>query len=53
MAIAQIQIAVFTSGIVLLLNVWGAKKSGGAIEPASQMADVQKCMDVLRSIEER
>lgn len=51
--IAQIQIAAFTAGIVLLLNIWGAKKSGGAIEPASQMADVEKCMEVLRNIEER
>ncbi|THH04869.1 hypothetical protein EW145_g5209 [Phellinidium pouzarii] len=49
----QMQIAAFTSGIVLLLNIWGAKKSGTFIDSSNQMADVHKCMQVLRTIEER
>ena len=49
----HIQIAAFTAGIVLLLNLWGAKKSGGFVDFNTQMTDVRKCMDVLRCIEER
>lgn len=49
----HIQIAAFTAGIVLLLNIWGAKKSGGFVDFSTQMVDVHKCMDVLRCIEER
>lgn len=49
----QIQIAAFTAGIVLLLNIWGAKKSGTFADSGKQMADVMKCMQLLRSIEDR
>ncbi|KAH7097398.1 fungal-specific transcription factor domain-containing protein [Auriculariales sp. MPI-PUGE-AT-0066] len=43
----------FTSGIVLLLNIWGVKKSATSPDAASQMADVHKCMNVLTSVEKR
>ena len=49
----QIQVAVFTAGIVLLLNIWGARKSGATGDPLKQMSDVHKCMQVLHAIEER
>ncbi|CAE6441036.1 unnamed protein product [Rhizoctonia solani] len=46
-------VAAFTSGIVLLINVWGQKKSGGTADPNGQIKDVHKCMDVLRNNEHR
>ncbi|KAG7089094.1 hypothetical protein E1B28_010803 [Marasmius oreades] len=42
--------AVFSSGIILLLNIWGGKRSG---DPMKEMADVHKCMQALRSVESR
>ncbi|THV06403.1 hypothetical protein K435DRAFT_816004 [Dendrothele bispora CBS 962.96] len=43
----------FTAGIVLLLNIWGGKRSGLSTDPNKEMADVYKCMQVLRSCEDR
>ena len=34
------QLPAFTAGIVILLNIWGAKRSGGVAEPAKEMEDV-------------
>jgi hypothetical protein len=48
-----LQLPAFTAGIVLLLNIWGAKRSGGVTEPAKEMEDVHKCMAVLRAAEGR
>lgn len=45
--------AVFTSGIVLLLSIWGGKRSGLSTDPHKEMADVHKCMEVLRACEDR
>ena len=46
--------AVFGSGIVLLLNIWGGKRAGSAItDPAKEMADVHKAMKMLKSVEYR
>lgn len=47
------QVAIFTAGIVLLLDIWGAKRSGVNSDPAKQMADVYKCMKALSCTEER
>lgn len=44
---------VFTAGIVLLLNIWGGKRSGLSTDPNKEMADVHKCMQVLRACETR
>lgn len=44
---------VFTCAIVLLLNIWGGKQSGMAVDPAKDLDDVHKCMQVLRSLEDR
>ncbi|KAH9910329.1 fungal-specific transcription factor domain-containing protein [Epithele typhae] len=45
------QMALFTAGIVLLLNIWGGKRSGLSTDPAKEMADVHKCMKMLRILE--
>jgi len=45
--------AVFTSGIVLLLSIWGGKKSGLGMDPCKEMKDVHKSMIVLKGCEER
>ncbi|KAF8972347.1 fungal-specific transcription factor domain-containing protein [Flammula alnicola] len=46
-------IAVFTSAVVLLLSIWGGKRSGLSTDPNREMADVHKCMQVLRNFEAR
>ena len=52
-AIKEYQMALFTSGIVLLLNIWGGKRSGLSTDPAKEMADVHKCMKMLKRLEPR
>ncbi|KII90496.1 hypothetical protein PLICRDRAFT_697043 [Plicaturopsis crispa FD-325 SS-3] len=44
--------AVFSSAVVLLLNIWSGKRSGLALDPVQEMSDVYKCMAVLKSAEE-
>ncbi|EGN92361.1 hypothetical protein SERLA73DRAFT_99356 [Serpula lacrymans var. lacrymans S7.3] len=48
-----VQMSAFTAGIVLLLNIWGGKRSGLATDPIKEMSDVHKCMQVLRVCERR
>lgn len=36
-----------------MLNIWGAKRSGGIVDPGKEMEDVHKCMAVLRAAEGR
>ncbi|KAJ6522876.1 fungal-specific transcription factor domain-containing protein [Mycena capillaripes] len=45
--------AVFTAGIILLLNVWSAKRAGLVPDPSREMANVHKCMEVIRVSEHR
>lgn len=47
------QMSLFTCGIVLLLNIWGGKRSGLSTDPAKEMADVHKCMKMLKALEPR
>ena len=47
------QLPAFTAGIVLLLSIWGAKRSGSVTDPAREMEDVHKCMAVLQAAEGR
>jgi hypothetical protein len=47
------QMPAFTSGVVLLLNIWGGKRSGLSTNPSKEMADVHKCMEAIRVCEER
>ncbi|CCM00118.1 uncharacterized protein FIBRA_02145 [Fibroporia radiculosa] len=51
--LCQNQMALFTCGIVLLLNIWGGKRSGFTTDPAKEMADVHKCMKMLKVLEPR
>ncbi|KAH0832830.1 hypothetical protein J3R83DRAFT_11755 [Lanmaoa asiatica] len=48
-----LQMHAFTAGIVLLLNIWGGKRSGLSTDPLKEMADVHKCMGLLKSCEGR
>ncbi|KAF5328402.1 hypothetical protein D9619_013325 [Psilocybe cf. subviscida] len=51
--IAHVQMAIFQSALILLLSIWGGKRSGLLIDPSPQMADVRKCMQILKASEER
>ncbi|PPQ70674.1 hypothetical protein CVT26_014613 [Gymnopilus dilepis] len=55
LAIPQIQVcmSVFTSGVVLLLSIWGGKRSGLSIDANREMTDVYKCMSILKATEAR
>jgi len=50
---AHIQTAVFDAAVVLLLNIWTAKHGGISLDTDKELADVQKCVDILRSFERR
>lgn len=46
--------ALFSSAIVLLLNIWGGKRAGvKSINPMKEMQEVHKAMDLLRALETR
>ncbi|KAF7305875.1 Zn(2)-C6 fungal-type domain-containing protein [Mycena chlorophos] len=40
------------SGLVLLVNVWGAKRSGATADPARAIADLKRCIESLTIYEE-
>ncbi|KAJ7692924.1 hypothetical protein B0H17DRAFT_1060978 [Mycena rosella] len=44
------QTAVFTASIVLLLNIWGSKRT---ISAATDLSDVYRCMSILRGHQTR
>lgn len=50
---SHFQLPAFTAGIVLLLNIWSAKRAGGMANPAREMEDVHRCMAVLQAAEGR
>ncbi|KAK0209141.1 fungal-specific transcription factor domain-containing protein, partial [Desarmillaria ectypa] len=43
----------FNAAIVLLVNVWGGRRAGLAIDVNKEMEDVHKCMRVLARLETR
>jgi len=43
----------FTSGLVLLLNIWGGKQLGVTFEQSKQLEAVHNCINVLRVFEHR
>lgn len=47
------QPAVFISGIILLLNVWSGKRTGLVPDPSREIANVHKCMEVVRLCDDR
>ncbi|KAJ6480448.1 fungal-specific transcription factor domain-containing protein, partial [Mycena sanguinolenta] len=46
-------VGLFTSAIVLLLNVWSGRRTGLVPDPSREMANVHKCMEVVRLCEDR
>ncbi|CAK5281385.1 unnamed protein product, partial [Mycena citricolor] len=51
----QVMAAIVDSAIILLINVWGSRQSGGKhpLSAARVAKDVQKCINALRVYEER
>ncbi|KAI0052327.1 hypothetical protein FA95DRAFT_1553663 [Auriscalpium vulgare] len=47
------QLPAFVSGVILLLSLWGAKRSGVTLDASREMEDVRKCMLLLESGETR
>ncbi|KAF8127742.1 fungal-specific transcription factor domain-containing protein [Mycena galopus ATCC 62051] len=43
--------ALMDSAIVILLNVWGARRTGITVDPQRAIQDVQKCISVLKMYE--
>ncbi|GLB41328.1 putative fungal specific transcription factor [Lyophyllum shimeji] len=48
-----LQTTAFSAGVVLLLSIWGGKRSGLSTDFNKEMANVQKCMEVLKGAETR
>ncbi|KAI0092310.1 fungal-specific transcription factor domain-containing protein [Irpex rosettiformis] len=47
------QYALLSSGIVLLLNIWGNKKSSTSAESMREMQEVHKVMNIVKAMEPR
>lgn len=47
------KLQLFSIGIVLIINIWGGKRSGMSTNPAKEMQDVYKCMRILKYLEPR
>ncbi|KAA1476288.1 hypothetical protein DENSPDRAFT_843202 [Dentipellis sp. KUC8613] len=47
------QVTAFLSGIVLLVSLWGAKRSGLTLDPDREMQDVYKCIQLMNDSEPR
>ncbi|KAJ3518694.1 hypothetical protein NM688_g9402 [Phlebia brevispora] len=45
--------AMFNAGMVLLLNIWGGKRSGTVIDHAKEMQEVHKVMRMLKALDRR
>ncbi|KAJ7741204.1 fungal-specific transcription factor domain-containing protein [Mycena maculata] len=45
--------AVFDACIVLLLNVWGGRQAGLAVDPQKCLGDVEMCLGIFRAYESR
>ncbi|KIM46821.1 hypothetical protein M413DRAFT_440395 [Hebeloma cylindrosporum] len=43
----------FTAGIILLLGIWGAKRSNLLTNPTKEMAEVHRCMELLKVMEKQ
>ena len=47
------QFPAFASAVVLLLSLWGARRTGTTLDPVKEMQDVRKCIMVLETSETR
>ncbi|KII84068.1 hypothetical protein PLICRDRAFT_367695 [Plicaturopsis crispa FD-325 SS-3] len=45
--------ALMSSNAVLLLNIWGGRRSGVSINTTQEMVNVYRCMEMLKNMEER
>lgn len=45
--------AAFTAAMILVTNIWSGERSGVPTDPDKEMADVHKCMDLLKRSESR
>ncbi|KAH9992244.1 fungal-specific transcription factor domain-containing protein [Russula compacta] len=43
----------FVAGVILLLSLWAAKRSGTSLDSEREMQDVRKCMKLLEEAESR
>jgi hypothetical protein len=48
-----VQLAAYTCGIVLLLNIWGAERYGIVVDREEEMESVTQCMNLLGECEEQ
>lgn len=51
--VLNFKVPVFMSGIVLLLNIWSRKLNSLSMDPAKEMTDVHRCMQILKRCESR
>ena len=50
---SMVKMATFSIGVILLLNMWGGKRSGIITDTNKELADVGKCMAALKVGEKR
>jgi len=43
----------FIAGVILLLNLWIGKRTGVSVAPEKAMADIDRCLYVLKTLENR
>ncbi|KAI9511919.1 fungal-specific transcription factor domain-containing protein [Russula earlei] len=49
----NILLPAFVAGVILLMSLWGAKRTGTSPDPEREMQDVRKCMKLLECAESR
>lgn len=49
----HMHLATFTAAIVLLIGVWGQKRTNGGGDTSVALADIQKCLKSLKTSEVR
>ncbi|KAI0260431.1 fungal-specific transcription factor domain-containing protein [Gloeopeniophorella convolvens] len=53
LAAPNIHLPTFVAGVIILLSLWGAKRSGTTLDAMKEMEDVRKCLKVLEAAESR
>ncbi|GJE89792.1 Zn(II)2Cys6 transcription factor [Phanerochaete sordida] len=47
------QLVLLTAALILMMNVWGGKQTGSAMDTARDMEEVDKVMDMYKALEHR
>ncbi|KAF9269375.1 hypothetical protein L218DRAFT_264174 [Marasmius fiardii PR-910] len=47
------QMSLYSSAMVLMLNLWGNSRLGLSIDPATHLEDIHRCISVLKRFEKR